>query len=272
MRLETPTPLRLETFARDLLRARDLDPVSYTARRGLFSRDLTEAWLAAYWVLLDPGAACYVADSRFQWRRLRELVRAEALPDGRPWPRVAARRRFRGDGADRFLLELRRRAGSLSGVVRRVVGQPDPKHARDVIRRARELGFDRETADLAAVHVYKVLGHRLRFGEAYALRWPLAREAATLLWNEAGIERRERDVRVHLRYAMARLRRAFGPRMLPQDTAAILRRWASIRGGSKGWEIGVETGALRSSLEAWAPFTPLASRLIAALPRPGGEE
>lgn len=260
--------MRLETFAREVLLARDLDPVSYTVRRAVLGQEMTEAWLAAYWVLLDPGAACYVADTRYRWSHLEELVRPDALPDDRPWARPLSRRRFRGVEALQFLDALRKRCGSLQGVARFVRGT-GTKHARDVIRQAREIGFDRATADLAAVHVRKVLGDPLRFGEAWALRGDEVQAAARLLWEEAGIEPRERDRRVWVRYALARLRRAFGSRMLPQDSAALLRRWVRKR---EGGDDVTETSRLKGSLQAWVPFTTLASRLLWVLPRPRGEE
>lgn len=261
--------MRLETFAGQVLAARDLDPVVYTVRRAILSREMTEAFLTAYWILLDPGPACFVAEDRCRWAALKTVIATEAKPNGDPWPRVRLRCRLRGPVAERFLDDLRRRCGSLPGVARRLTAS-GPKHARDVIREARFLGFDRATADLVAVQLRKILDQPLRFGEAWALRGPETRAAARLLWEEAGIEPRERDPRVWLRYALARLRRAFGPRMLPQDAAAVLRRWRLAREGR--YEIGEETRRLKESLEAWVPYATLASRMLNALPRRGSDE
>lgn len=259
-------------FGRELLRARDLDPVYVLVWEAKLDQELLCHWLLAYWCYYHVGTASWIADPQNSYtgkdRFSDYWPRMYAAAGSKEYPRSAERRHYRGKQALASVEWLEQRGVPL---LFRPFLTRRRWTAEDLI--AEVMTWDRFGPWVAfkAADMLERLGVcEVDFSDAFAATYESPRKGAEDLWRAEG--KRDEDLPPGgvVYWAVCRILQEVRGAMAPpreerlinfQEAETILCKWHSHVNGR--YHVGEDVTACYNGLLRFARCK-LAQRLLAA--------
>lgn len=252
-------PLSVYEFGRQLLEAKDLDPVYVVLWEAGLGEERLHNWLLAYWCFYHVGTASWITDQADYWKAM------ETAAGSKDWPRSSERRHFRGENARKSVAYLKGRG--VYDLFTELLADEEVSPAEGPVSAKRVIETSQGWIGFGPWIAFKVADMLERLGilqvefDLDTILYDSPQKAADLLWSMEHTGETGPYVQGYKsgEWAIAKVGAALdnfmapprGERPIgPQEVETVLCKWGSYLKGH--YEIGEDVTAVREGLLRFA--------------------